>query len=229
MCKVTTTKVVFVSKDWKGMWSRPKREIHIFNVLVPVKPCEWKLTMLLGSISIEQQWVSPAPLSCSSALLLEALSKLSLSCFRDEDNKENYPDAGALLEEPAPSREQQHVEQTVLVDCVLRPTMGNFKSRKPKTIFKAENGRSHGDSQVVGPLLRPLPRWVLLRRGHSSGRRFEWVILQAAIRLTCHCVLYLRPATHGCSCLLTVQCSGQANNLVPIQSDILKYYTLTLI
>ncbi|XP_070288898.1 protein FAM13C isoform X3 [Myotis yumanensis] len=69
------------------------------------------------------------------------------SSLRDEDNKENYPDAGALLEEPAPSREPQHVEQTVLVDGVLRPSMGNFKSRKPKSIFKAENGRSHGESQ----------------------------------------------------------------------------------
>ncbi|XP_006775871.1 PREDICTED: protein FAM13C isoform X2 [Myotis davidii] len=69
------------------------------------------------------------------------------SSLRDEDNKENYPDARALLEEPAPSREPQHVEQTVLVDGVLRPSMGNFKSRKPKSIFKAENGRSHGESQ----------------------------------------------------------------------------------
>nr|KAF6303754.1 family with sequence similarity 13 member C [Myotis myotis] len=69
------------------------------------------------------------------------------SSLRDEDNKENYPDAGTLLEEPAPSREPQHVEQTVLVDGVLRPSMGNFKSRKPKSIFKAENGRSHGESQ----------------------------------------------------------------------------------
>ncbi|XP_011360503.1 protein FAM13C isoform X2 [Pteropus vampyrus] len=69
------------------------------------------------------------------------------SILRDEDNKENYPDAGAALEEPAPSHEPQHVEQTVLVDGVLRPSMGNFKSRKPKSIFKAENGRSHGESQ----------------------------------------------------------------------------------
>ncbi|XP_039727789.1 protein FAM13C isoform X6 [Pteropus medius] len=69
------------------------------------------------------------------------------SSLRDEDNKENYPDAGAALEEPAPSHEPQHVEQTVLVDGVLRPSMGNFKSRKPKSIFKAENGRSHGESQ----------------------------------------------------------------------------------
>ncbi|XP_044772409.1 protein FAM13C isoform X3 [Neomonachus schauinslandi] len=72
------------------------------------------------------------------------------SSIRDEDNKENYPDAGALLEEPAPPAWRappQHVEQTVLVDGVLRPSMGNFKSRKPKTLLKAESGRSHGESQ----------------------------------------------------------------------------------
>lgn len=94
----------------------------------------------------------PAPLSRSSLLLFWVLSKLGLSCFRDEDNKENYPDAGALLEEPAPlSREpQQHVEPTVLGDGVLRPSMGNFKSRKPKTLLKAESARSHAESQVAG-------------------------------------------------------------------------------
>uniref|UniRef100_A0A2K5VNY4 Family with sequence similarity 13 member C n=1 Tax=Macaca fascicularis TaxID=9541 RepID=A0A2K5VNY4_MACFA len=72
------------------------------------------------------------------------------SSLRDEDNKENYPDAGALVEEHAPPSwelQQQNVEQTVLVDSVLRPSMGNFKSRKPKSIFKAESGRSHGESQ----------------------------------------------------------------------------------
>ncbi|XP_036918635.1 protein FAM13C isoform X1 [Sturnira hondurensis] len=74
------------------------------------------------------------------------------SSLRDEDNKENYPNAEALLEEPEPSREPQHVEQTVLVDGVLRPSMGNFKSRKPKSIFKAENGKSHGESQETEPV-----------------------------------------------------------------------------
>ncbi|CAK7303958.1 Protein FAM13C [Vulpes lagopus] len=71
------------------------------------------------------------------------------SSIRDEDNKENYPDARALLEEPGPpSREpQQHVEQILQVDGVLRPSMGNFKSRKPKTLLKAESARSHGESQ----------------------------------------------------------------------------------
>ncbi|XP_061261002.1 protein FAM13C isoform X1 [Bos javanicus] len=69
------------------------------------------------------------------------------SSLRDEDNKENYPDARPPLEEPAPPPiEPQHVEQPPRLD-VLRPTMGNFKSRKPKSIFKAENGRSHGESQ----------------------------------------------------------------------------------
>ncbi|XP_073935004.1 protein FAM13C isoform X2 [Castor canadensis] len=70
------------------------------------------------------------------------------SSLRDED-KENYPDAGARVEEQVvPAREaRQHVEQTLLVDGVLRPSMGNFKSRKPKSIFRAESGRNHGESQ----------------------------------------------------------------------------------
>lgn len=94
----------------------------------------------------------PGPLSRSSLLLFWVLSKLGLSCFRDEDNKENYPDARALLEEPGPPcREpQQHVEQILQVDGALRPSMGNFKSRKPKTLLKAESARSHGESQVTG-------------------------------------------------------------------------------
>ncbi|XP_058434015.1 protein FAM13C isoform X2 [Marmota monax] len=78
------------------------------------------------------------------------------SSLRDEDNKENYPDARAPVEEHAPPHGEapQHVEQTVQVDCVLRPAMGNFKSRKPKSIFRTESGRTHGESQEtehVGP------------------------------------------------------------------------------
>ncbi|XP_006147124.1 protein FAM13C isoform X2 [Tupaia chinensis] len=69
--------------------------------------------------------------------------------LRDENNKENYPDTAlTLLEEQTPSREApQHVEHPVLVDSVLRPSMGNFKSRKPKSVFKVENGRSHVETQ----------------------------------------------------------------------------------
>uniref|UniRef100_A0A8D2B4I4 Family with sequence similarity 13 member C n=1 Tax=Sciurus vulgaris TaxID=55149 RepID=A0A8D2B4I4_SCIVU len=71
------------------------------------------------------------------------------SSLRDENNKENYPDARARVEEHAPPSGEvsQHVEQSVPVDCVLRPSMGNFKSRKPKSTFRTESGRSHGENQ----------------------------------------------------------------------------------
>lgn len=56
---------------------------------------------------------------------------------------------GARIDELAPPlHEAQHVEQTLLLDGVLRPSMGNFKSRKPKSILRAESGRNHGESQV---------------------------------------------------------------------------------
>ncbi|KAL6049337.1 hypothetical protein STEG23_029246, partial [Scotinomys teguina] len=71
------------------------------------------------------------------------------SGLRDENNKENYPQLGARIDELAPPLHEapQHVEQTLLVDGVLRPSMGNFKSRKPKSILRTESGRNHGESQ----------------------------------------------------------------------------------
>ncbi|XP_040831994.1 protein FAM13C isoform X3 [Ochotona curzoniae] len=71
------------------------------------------------------------------------------SSVRDESNKENYPDSEARVEEHLlPLHEaQQHIGQALLLDGVLRHSMGNFKSRKPKSILKAESGRSHGESQ----------------------------------------------------------------------------------
>ncbi|XP_041511605.1 protein FAM13C isoform X3 [Microtus oregoni] len=70
------------------------------------------------------------------------------SGLRDENNKENYPQVGARIDELAPPlHEAQHAEQTLLLDGVLRPSMGNFKSRKPKSILRAESGRNHGESQ----------------------------------------------------------------------------------
>ncbi|XP_046510130.1 protein FAM13C isoform X3 [Equus quagga] len=96
----------------------------------------------------DNSFSSTAVTECDEDVVSVHEDQTDCSSLRDEDNKENYPDTGALLEEPAPpSREPQHVEPSVLVDGVLRPSMGNFKSRKPKSIFKAENGRSHGESQ----------------------------------------------------------------------------------
>ncbi|XP_015983108.2 protein FAM13C isoform X2 [Rousettus aegyptiacus] len=95
----------------------------------------------------DNSFSSTAVTECEEDIVSLHEDQTDCSSLRDENNKENYPDAGAALEEPASSHEPQHVEQTVLVDGVLRPSMGNFKSRKPKSIFKAENGRSHGESQ----------------------------------------------------------------------------------
>ena len=55
-------------------------------------------------------------------------------------------------------------------DTMLRPTMGNFKSRKPKSIFKAENGRSHGESQVTASTFSG----TFARPGVSPARPRFW-------------------------------------------------------
>ncbi|XP_049646480.1 protein FAM13C isoform X2 [Suncus etruscus] len=98
---------------------------------------------------------STAVTECDEDIVSLHEDQTDCSSLRDEDNKENYPDTGALLEEPAlPSREpQQHAEQTLLGEAVLRSSMGNFKSRKPKSIFKAENGRNHGENQETEHVL----------------------------------------------------------------------------
>uniref|UniRef100_G1M7A4 Family with sequence similarity 13 member C n=1 Tax=Ailuropoda melanoleuca TaxID=9646 RepID=G1M7A4_AILME len=113
---------------------------------------------LLQSLQ-DNSFSSTAVTECDEDTVSLHEDQTDCSSIRDEDNKENYPDAGALLEEPAPpSREaQQHVEQTVLGDGVLRPSMGNFKSRKPKTLLKAESARSHGESQETEHVIPSQP------------------------------------------------------------------------
>ncbi|XP_074088387.1 protein FAM13C isoform X2 [Macrotis lagotis] len=73
--------------------------------------------------------------------------------LRDENNKENYPDNIALLEES-----QQYVEQA-LFHGALRYTMGNFKSRKPKSIIKGEAVKGHGDNQEPENVSPSLSEW----------------------------------------------------------------------
>lgn len=104
-------------------------------------------------VPFEDSLVNPSSSFQNRFILVWVRSKLGLLLFfslRDEDNKENDPQVAAGLEELAPpSHEaQQHVEQTLLVDGVLKTSMGNFKSRKPKSIHRAESGRNHGESQV---------------------------------------------------------------------------------
>ncbi|XP_071466836.1 protein FAM13C isoform X5 [Marmota flaviventris] len=104
----------------------------------------------------DNSFSSTAVTECDEDIVSLHEDQTDCSSLRDEDNKENYPDARASVEEHTPPHGEapQHVEQTVQVDCVLRPAMGNFKSRKPKSIFRTESGRTHGESQEtehVGP------------------------------------------------------------------------------
>ncbi|XP_042552360.1 protein FAM13C isoform X2 [Dipodomys spectabilis] len=96
----------------------------------------------------DNSFSSTAVTECDEDTVSLHEAQTDCSSLRDENNKENYPDAGLVEEHVAPTFEaQQHVEQTVLVDGVLRPSMGNFKSRKPKSSFRTESGRSHRESQ----------------------------------------------------------------------------------
>nr|XP_020763323.1 protein FAM13C isoform X6 [Odocoileus virginianus texanus] len=95
----------------------------------------------------DNSFSSTAVTECDEDTVSLHEDQTDFSSLRDEDNKENYPDARPPLEEPAPPpSEAQHVGQPPRLD-LLHSTMGNFKSRKPKSIFKAENGRSHAESQ----------------------------------------------------------------------------------
>ncbi|XP_056350920.1 protein FAM13C isoform X3 [Oenanthe melanoleuca] len=77
---------------------------------------------------------------------------------RDDDNKENYPDNSAVLEErQLPLQDTQ--QHKLVIDCTLKPEMGNLKLRKPKPIAKIENGKSHEESQELECALPGLSEW----------------------------------------------------------------------
>nr|XP_009674685.1 PREDICTED: protein FAM13C isoform X6 [Struthio camelus australis] len=79
---------------------------------------------------------------------------------RDGDNKENYPDNAAVLEErQLPLQDTLQQKEQAAVDCPLKPAMGNLKLRKPKPIAKLENGRSHEESQELENVLPGLSAW----------------------------------------------------------------------
>ncbi|NWH59690.1 FA13C protein, partial [Geococcyx californianus] len=81
-----------------------------------------------------------------------------LFSYRDDDNKENYPDNAAVLEEKQlPLQDTQQHKQ--LSDYILKPEMGNLKLRKPKPVAKLENGKSHEESQELENSLPGLSEW----------------------------------------------------------------------
>ncbi|KAM6093085.1 protein FAM13C isoform 5-T5 [Theristicus caerulescens] len=79
---------------------------------------------------------------------------------RNDDNKENYPDNAAVLEErQLPLQDTQQHKQQAVIDYTLKPEMGNLKLRKPKPIAKLENGKSHEESQELESALPGLSEW----------------------------------------------------------------------
>ncbi|XP_051473563.1 protein FAM13C isoform X2 [Apus apus] len=77
-----------------------------------------------------------------------------------DDNKENYPDNAAVLEEKQlPLQDTQQHQQQVVIDNALKPEMGNLKLRKPRPIAKLENGKSHEESQELESALPGLSEW----------------------------------------------------------------------
>uniref|UniRef100_A0A8C3E3Y0 FAM13A-like domain-containing protein n=1 Tax=Corvus moneduloides TaxID=1196302 RepID=A0A8C3E3Y0_CORMO len=77
----------------------------------------------------------------------------------DDDNKENYPDNSAVLEERQLPLQDTQQHSQVVIDCALKPEMGNLKLRKPKPIAKLENGKSHEESQELECALPGLSEW----------------------------------------------------------------------
>ncbi|XP_065495197.1 protein FAM13C isoform X1 [Caloenas nicobarica] len=79
---------------------------------------------------------------------------------RDGDNKENYPDNTAVLEERhLPLQDTQHHKHQALTGYTLKPEMGNLKLRKPKPIARVENGKSHEESQELEFALPGFSEW----------------------------------------------------------------------
>ncbi|XP_021139218.2 protein FAM13C isoform X19 [Columba livia] len=79
---------------------------------------------------------------------------------RDDDNKENYPDNTAVLEErQLPLQDTQQHKQQALTVYTLKPEMGNLKLRKPKPVAKVENGKSHEESQELETALPGFSEW----------------------------------------------------------------------
>ncbi|NWQ74694.1 FA13C protein, partial [Columbina picui] len=83
-----------------------------------------------------------------------------LFSYREDDNKENYPDNTAVLEErQLPLQDTQQHKQQTLTGYTLKPEMGNLKLRKPKPIGKAENGKSHEENQELEIALPGFSEW----------------------------------------------------------------------
>uniref|UniRef100_A0A8C6NB91 FAM13A-like domain-containing protein n=1 Tax=Melopsittacus undulatus TaxID=13146 RepID=A0A8C6NB91_MELUD len=127
---------------------------------------------------------------------------------RDDDNKENYPDNTAILEErQLPLQDTQHHKQQSVIDYALKPEMGNLKLRKPKPIAKLENGKSHEESQELESALPGLPEWQG-KAGSSANDYAQNVALRCQ-----ETVVRFQPRIDQNTCISPKEATEQFNDL----------------
>ncbi|XP_032922431.1 protein FAM13C isoform X3 [Catharus ustulatus] len=127
---------------------------------------------------------------------------------RDDDNKENYPDNSAVLEErQLPLQDTQQHKQQVVIDCTLKPEMGNLKLRKPKPVAKIENGKSHEESQELECALPDLSEWQ--GKAASSANNYA-----QSVALKCQeAVVRFQPRIDQNTSISPKEVTDQLNNL----------------
>ncbi|XP_065526914.1 protein FAM13C isoform X2 [Lathamus discolor] len=127
---------------------------------------------------------------------------------RDDDNKENYPDNTAVLEErQLPLQDTQHHKQQAVIDYALKPEMGNLKLRKPKPIAKLENGKSHDENQELESALPGLPEWQG-KAGSSANDYAQNVALRCQ-----EAVVRFQPRIDQNTCISPKEATEQFNSL----------------
>ncbi|XP_061305135.1 protein FAM13C isoform X4 [Pezoporus flaviventris] len=132
----------------------------------------------------------------------------STALAEDDDNKENYPDNTAVLEErQLPLQDTQHHKQQAVIDYALKPEMGNLKLRKPKPIAKLENGKSHEESQELESALPGLPEWQG-KAGSSANDYAQNVALRCQ-----EAVVRFQPRIDQNTCISPKEATEQFNSL----------------
>ncbi|KAM9011723.1 protein FAM13C isoform 2-T2 [Ara ararauna] len=127
---------------------------------------------------------------------------------RDDDNKENYPDNTAVLEErQLPLQDTQQHKQQPVIDYALKPEMGNLKLRKPKPVAKLENGKSHEESQELERALPGLPEWQG-KAGSSANDCAQNVALRCQ-----EAVVRFQPRIDWSTCISPKEATEQSNSL----------------
>ncbi|KFZ61912.1 Protein FAM13C, partial [Podiceps cristatus] len=127
---------------------------------------------------------------------------------RDDENKENYPDNAAVLEErQLPLQDTQQYKHQAVIDHALKPEMGNLKLRKPKPIAKLETGKSHEESQELESAFPGLSE----RQGKAGSSANDY-----AQNVTFRCqeaVVRFQPRIDQNTCMSPKEATEQFNSL----------------